>query len=161
MVLLNHFYYAYNLVLVDFYLGWALPRSHTVTQCQTMIQLSCCFTLPMQGSNGIAVLMLMLPSLRHNCGDSHGTTLTCQAEQPAHTQTSFKEPNTFIFLCSQGKMAQMSAFHFLFRQTRGLEFKKENRHQQLLLHFFTEEPPKTASFPRTAITWLNIRLRNI
>ena len=58
-------------------------------------------------------------------------------------------------------MAQMSPFCFLFRQTQGLEFKEENRHQQLILHFFAQEPPKIASFPKTRITWLNARLSNV
>ena len=44
-------------------------------------------------------------------------------------------------------MAQMSPFYFLFRQTRRLEFKEENGQQQLLLHFFAQEPPKIDSFP--------------
>lgn len=67
----------------------------------------------------------------------------------------FRESSTFLFFCIQAKMAQTSLFHHLFRQTYGLEVKKENRHQQLLLHFFAQKHPKTASFPKMLIPWLN------
>lgn len=67
----------------------------------------------------------------------------------------FRESSTFIFFCIQAKMAQMSLFHLLFRQTYGLEVQKENRHQQLLLHFFAQKHPKTASFLKMLIPWLN------
>lgn len=101
------------------------------------------YTAYVRLSQNCSSCCLACGTIRHYWGDSHGTILTCQAEQAANMQqTSVKEPNAFVFFCSQGKMAQISPFHFLFRQTWGLKLKKENRHQQLLLHFFAQEPPK-------------------
>lgn len=52
-------------------------------------------------------------------------------------------------------------FHFLCRQTQGIELKEENRHQQLFLHFFAQEPPEIASFAKIVSTWLNIKLSSV
>lgn len=117
----------------------------------------------------IASPMLIIPS-----SSWHGSLLlgpeswNCP-QMPSWTGSSeaadndyFWESNTLIFFCSQAKMAQMSLFHLLFTQTRGLELEEENRPQQLLLHFFAQKYTKTASFLKTLITWLNnIWLSNI
>lgn len=65
--------------------NWAASL-HCLCKAQSELQLLCSRCLP-------------CGTIHHYCGDSHGTTLTCQAEQAAHMQqTYFKNPNTSIFV---------------------------------------------------------------
>lgn len=149
------------MVLVEYNLGWALPRTHITLQYKTMTQEAVSLRYLCEAQNCISYAHNLIYLVAQFITiTARLTVLPSNAKlnrllRVSRQKDYFREPRTSIFFCFQAKMAQMPLFHLLFRQTYGPEVQKENRQQQLLLHFFAQKHPKTASFLKMLMPWLN------